>query len=102
MATITINQLIEIEKTIDILGSESIKRIKAEVAKREREMPDEGCNTCVSLNPRLLDGTDANMDNICTHTETTLGDILIGTSGMPCRYYESIFSQSSISETAEN
>ena len=80
-----------------ILRPESIQRIKAEIVSREQEMPDEGCNTCVFLNLRLLDGTDENMETICIHPETTLPDILIGTSGLPCPYYLSIFTLSRLS-----
>lgn len=94
MATITIHQINSKENVNTILCPESIKRIKAEAMRREREKPNEGCNTCVFLNPRLLDGTDENMETICTHPETTLPDILIGTSGLPCPYYQSIFALS--------
>ena len=91
METMIVRQIHSQENTNTILSPKSIKRIKAEATRRKREKPDEGCNTCVFLNPRLLDGTDGDMETICTHPETTLPDILIGSLGLSCPYYQSIF-----------
>jgi len=78
-------------KEHDTLTDKSIVRIKAEAMRREKTVPDEGCNTCTFLNPAFLEPDAENTEIICFHSQTTLPDILVGTWGKPCRYYVSIF-----------